>query len=105
MLGVGGGRPIDVAKCASFNLKMPFVSVPTAASHDGIVSSRASIINDKGRKESLGAQPPLALVADTGQTVELLGTEVVQGLYLSTVLDRDRDTNMLLLVACEGQLA
>ncbi|MFH0815732.1 MAG: NAD(P)-dependent glycerol-1-phosphate dehydrogenase [Methanobacteriota archaeon] len=66
MLGVGGGRPIDVAKCASFNLKMPFLSVPTAASHDGIVSSRASVINAKGRKESLSAHPPLALVADTG---------------------------------------
>ncbi len=66
MLGIGGGRPIDVAKCASFNLKMPFLSVPTAASHDGIVSSRASIMNKKGRKESLGAQPPLALIADTG---------------------------------------
>jgi glycerol-1-phosphate dehydrogenase [NAD(P)+] len=66
MLGVGGGRPIDVAKCASWNLKMPFVSVPTAASHDGIVSSRASVINAKGRKESLGAHPPLALIADTG---------------------------------------
>jgi glycerol-1-phosphate dehydrogenase [NAD(P)+] len=66
MLGVGGGRPIDVAKCASHRLQMPFVSVPTAASHDGIVSSRASIINAQGRKESLGAQSPLALVADTG---------------------------------------
>jgi glycerol-1-phosphate dehydrogenase [NAD(P)+] len=66
MVGVGGGRPIDVAKCASYRMKMPFVSVPTAASHDGIVSSRASIINSKGRKESQSAHPPLALVADTG---------------------------------------
>src|SRR5213593_2050136 len=37
-LGVGGGRSIDVAKCASFNAGVPFVSVPTAASHDGVVS-------------------------------------------------------------------
>ena len=66
MLGVGGGRPIDAAKCASHRLHMPFISVPTAASHDGIVSSRASIINSKGKKESLGAQSPLALIADTG---------------------------------------
>src|SRR5207249_4678305 len=44
-LGVGGGRSIDVAKCASFNAGVPFVSVPTAASHDGVVSSRASIQN------------------------------------------------------------
>src|SRR5438132_636311 len=42
-IGVGGGRSIDVAKCASFNAGVPFVSVPTAASHDGVVSSRASI--------------------------------------------------------------
>src|SRR2546430_15420037 len=40
-IGVGGGRSIDVAKCASFNAGVPFVSVPTAASHDGVVSSRA----------------------------------------------------------------
>jgi hypothetical protein len=45
-----------------------------------------------------------ALASGTGKTVKLLGAEVVQGLYLSTILDRDRDTNMLLLVACEGQL-
>src|SRR5436309_1325850 len=31
-LGVGGGRSIDVAKCASFNAGVPFVSVPTAGS-------------------------------------------------------------------------
>ena len=30
-LGVGGGRSIDVAKCASFNAGIPFVSVPTPA--------------------------------------------------------------------------
>src|SRR6266566_4723391 len=30
-IGVGGGRSIDVAKCASFNAGVPFVSVPNAA--------------------------------------------------------------------------
>jgi len=53
-LGVGGGRSIDVAKCASFNAGVPFLSVPTAASHDGVVSSRASIMK-KGEKVSFGA--------------------------------------------------
>lgn len=65
LLGVGGGRPIDVAKCSSFNARLPFISVPTAASHDGIVSSRASIIVN-GVKESLEAHTPLAVIADTG---------------------------------------
>lgn len=64
VLGVGGGRPIDVAKCSSFESNIPFLSVPTAASHDGIVSSRASILIE-GKRQSLTAQTPLALVADT----------------------------------------
>ncbi len=63
-LGVGGGRPIDVAKCASFMAGIPFVSVPTAASHDGLVSARASIIAGEGRS-SLPAQSPVAVVMDT----------------------------------------
>jgi len=63
VLGVGGGRPIDVAKCSSFYSELPFISVPTAASHDGIVSSRASIMN-KNRKESITAQTPIALIGD-----------------------------------------
>lgn len=64
LMGVGGGRPIDVAKCASTDAKLPFVSVPTAASHDGIVSSRASIKSNSGR-ESIVAQSPMAVVMDT----------------------------------------
>ena len=64
LAGVGGGRPIDSAKCASFNSKLEFISVPTAASHDGIVSSRASILVN-GVKESLEAQTPIAVFADT----------------------------------------
>ena len=68
-LGVGGGRPIDVAKCASFNAGIPFVSVPTAASHDGVVSSRASITKG-GEKVSLAAHTPIAVVMDTGIIAE-----------------------------------
>src|SRR2546422_10944267 len=68
-LGVGGGRSIDVAKCASFNAGVPFVSVPTAASHDGVVSSRASIQKD-GEKGSLGAPRPSAGLMETGVIAE-----------------------------------
>jgi glycerol-1-phosphate dehydrogenase [NAD(P)+] len=64
MLGVGGGKCVDVAKLASFEEGKPFLSVPTAASHDGIASARASI---KGGKKltSIGTRPPIAVVADT----------------------------------------
>jgi glycerol-1-phosphate dehydrogenase [NAD(P)+] len=65
IIGVGGGRVIDTAKIASYNLDLPFISVPTAASHDGIASARASVPTGEGNA-SLEAQPPIAIVADTG---------------------------------------
>jgi len=65
LIGVGGGRVIDTAKIVSFNLDLPFISVPTAASHDGIASARASVAMESGHS-SLEAQPPVAIVADTG---------------------------------------
>ena len=65
LLGVGGGRVIDTAKIVSYNLDRQFISVPTAASHDGIASSRASVPMESGHA-SLQAHPPIAIVADTG---------------------------------------
>jgi len=64
LIGAGGGRSIDIAKLASFNSKIPFVSVPTSASHDGISSPFASV---KGldRPYSIVAEPPIAIIADT----------------------------------------
>ena len=41
VLGIGGGKDIDVAKLSSANKGIPFISIPTAASHDGIASSQA----------------------------------------------------------------
>ena len=65
LIGVGGGRVIDTAKIVSYNIDRPFISVPTAASHDGIASARASVTTEGGHS-SLQAQPPMAIVADTG---------------------------------------
>lgn len=64
LMGVGGGKSIDISKLASMHLGIPFISVPTAASHDGIVSSRASIIRNN-KTVSEAAHTPLAVVADT----------------------------------------
>lgn len=64
LLGVGGGSKIDIAKLAAKELKKPFISIPTCASHDGIASPRASITGASGRI-SLEAVAPLAMVADT----------------------------------------
>ena len=64
LVALGGGKPIDVAKMAADRLGCGFVSVPTAASHDGIVSGRSSIPEGDTR-HSVAADPPLAVVADT----------------------------------------
>ncbi len=69
LIGVGGGKPIDIAKLASGELDIAFVSVPTAASHDGIVSGRASI-PDGDMRHSVAADPPLGVVADTSVLAE-----------------------------------
>lgn len=69
LLGVGGGRSIDIAKYSSHLAGIPFLSVPTASSHDGIASGRASIERD-GNKISVGAHTPLAMIADTSIIAE-----------------------------------
>lgn len=63
LVGVGGGKSIDIAKLASFGSKIPFVSIPTSASHDGISSPFGSV-KGMGRPYSLVAKPPIAIIAD-----------------------------------------
>jgi len=64
VLGVGGGKIIDSAKLASTRNRIQFISVPTAASHDGIASPRVSIKSGRG-PVSLEAQAPIGVIADT----------------------------------------
>jgi glycerol-1-phosphate dehydrogenase [NAD(P)+] len=64
IIGAGGGRSIDIAKLASLRRDVPFLSVPTAASHDGICSAQASITVN-GETTSVPAHAPMAIIADT----------------------------------------
>lgn len=69
VLGVGGGTKIDVAKLSAARQHVPFISVPTTASHDGIASPLASI---KGSETpySVMAHAPMAIIADTNVIVQ-----------------------------------
>ena len=62
IIGLGGGRSVDIAKFCAFNLKTQFVSIPTSASHDGIASPFVSIRGDK--PHSLMATAPLGVFVD-----------------------------------------
>ena len=64
LIGLGGGKPIDIAKMAADERGCGLISVPTAASHDGIVSGRGSV-PDGDTRHSVAAHPPLAVIADT----------------------------------------
>ncbi|UCG37602.1 MAG: NAD(P)-dependent glycerol-1-phosphate dehydrogenase [Candidatus Bathyarchaeota archaeon] len=69
VLGVGGGTKIDIAKLSAARQGIPFMSIPTTASHDGIASPLASI---KGSEKpySIMAQAPMAIIADTNVIIQ-----------------------------------
>jgi glycerol-1-phosphate dehydrogenase [NAD(P)+] len=64
VIGLGGGKDIDVAKLGSRSSGLSFVSVPTAASHDGIASPLCSM-KDPGSPHSSMVHAPIAIIADT----------------------------------------
>ncbi|MBI5347285.1 MAG: iron-containing alcohol dehydrogenase [Candidatus Aenigmarchaeota archaeon] len=64
IIGVGGGRTIDMAKYLSYLSGKKWVCFPTILSHDGVVSSRAAI-TDNGAKISLDAKEPVAIAIDS----------------------------------------
>ncbi|QKQ99888.1 NAD(P)-dependent glycerol-1-phosphate dehydrogenase [Metallosphaera tengchongensis] len=63
ILGIGGGKTIDVAKYVAYRLNINFISIPTAPSHDGITSPFASI-KGLGKPVSVKAKTPYAIIAD-----------------------------------------
>jgi glycerol-1-phosphate dehydrogenase [NAD(P)+] len=65
VVGIGGGRTLDVAKYAASLSGLPTVAVATSLAHDGIASPVASLEDDQaGRKASYGVQMPIAVVVD-----------------------------------------
>ncbi len=62
IVGIGGGRSVDIAKMTAFTLKKFFVSIPTSASHDGIASPFVSMRGDK--PYSIVATAPLGVFVD-----------------------------------------
>jgi glycerol-1-phosphate dehydrogenase [NAD(P)+] len=63
VVGIGGGRTLDVAKYAAGLTGLSMVSVATNLAHDGLASPVASLDHD-GRKGSYGVQVPLAVIVD-----------------------------------------
>ncbi len=65
LVGIGGGRTLDVAKYAASLSGLPMVAVATSLAHDGIASPVASLEDaHAGRKSSFGVQMPIAVMVD-----------------------------------------
>jgi glycerol-1-phosphate dehydrogenase [NAD(P)+] len=63
LVGIGGGRTLDVAKYAATRLALPMVAVATNLAHDGIASPVSSLLHEGG-KGSFGVVLPMAVVVD-----------------------------------------
>ena len=64
IIGFGGGRSVDLAKMTAYRLGLPFLSVPTSASHDGISSPFVSV-RGIDKPHSIKANTPIGVLADT----------------------------------------
>ena len=62
IVGIGGGRSVDTAKLISYNLGKQFVSLPTAASHDGMASPFVSVKSEI--PHSIVASAPMGVFVD-----------------------------------------
>lgn len=65
VIGVGGGKVLDIAKYVAFLNNLPFISIPTSAAHDGFASSGCSLTIE-GRRTSVAARIPYGIIVDTG---------------------------------------
>lgn len=63
LIGVGGGKALDVGKYVASLAELPYFSVPTSLSNDGFCSPQASLTLE-GKRRSLPTGLPEAVVVD-----------------------------------------
>ena len=68
VIGVGGGKCLDTAKCAAGKLETPMVSCPTIASTDAPCSALAVVYTEQGEFEDyvFPKRHPVLVLCDTG---------------------------------------
>jgi len=79
LFGIGGGTIIDTTKITSCKQNIPFISIPTTISHDGIASSIASIKETGNKPCSIITQAPLAVIADTNIIAQAPWRSIISG--------------------------
>ncbi len=64
IIGVGGGKALDIAKYVAFLTRLPYMAAPTSLSNDGFCSPQSSLTIED-RRRSLPAAIPFGVVLDT----------------------------------------
>jgi len=64
ILGIGGGKSVDVGKMIAYSIRKSFISIPTSASHDGISSPFVSL-KGSNKPHSIKVNTPIGILADT----------------------------------------
>lgn len=65
IIGIGGGKVLDVAKYAGFVSKVPYICLPTTLSNDSLASPVAVLDIDEKTRKTLGCKIPTGIVVDT----------------------------------------
>lgn len=64
VIGIGGGKALDMAKYMAYLGRLPYYAVPTSLSNDGFCSPQSSL-TIRGKRQSLSAAIPFGVVVDT----------------------------------------
>lgn len=63
VLGLGGGKTMDLAKSLAFRMDLPFLALPTSLSNDGFCSPNSSLTK-QGQRFTRKARLPVGVVVD-----------------------------------------
>ena len=81
VVGIGGGKALDMAKYVAFLARLPYMAVPTSLSNDGFCSPQSSLTMN-GKRRSLPAGLPDGVIIDVDVCLQ-----APKGLWLSGVGD------------------
>lgn len=76
IVGLGGGRVLDVCKYAAYISKTPYLAIPTTAANDGLTSPIAVLKRQDDLPKSLGAAMPTMTLLD----IEVIASGPVQNI-------------------------
>lgn len=69
VIGMGGGKALDIAKYSAFLSRLPYIAVPTSLSNDAFCSPQSSLTL-AGKRRSLPSAMPYGIVLDTAVCLE-----------------------------------